>query len=181
MPELLLIKRTIAELRQALIVQANLGVYNPTPRELPPLTWVWASVYSQETGYQRLRVLGVILDIRKWRYQGDMQREYTVLTTKGQFACPRERLVLATMDEVRAEEGLTATQDLKEAIYSAIENGPSEANTLRYVAAATALLDLNQRFVRVPATRGEKCDCSICLKVVDVMIIPRVVREGSWR
>lgn len=175
----LLIKRTVADLRRAADWQVSMGVYNPTPRELPPLSWVWASVYGG-VGIQTVRVLGVILDIRKWRYQGDMNREYTVLTTNGQFACSRERLMLASLDEVRAEEGLSATQDLKEAIYSAIEKGPSEANTLRYLASAKALIDLGERFVGVPVFRNCPCNCASCFKRVDVYLVPLVIREGRW-
>jgi len=135
---MLKIKKTIAQLRDAARLQLSIGVYDAMPRELPALSWVWYNQHYNQH-YNQQPLLGVILDITGTRVSGSIEGHYIVITTEGQFIATRAELVPATFDEVRAAEGLSVEQDIQEAISEALQHGPSEANTMRYMAAARAM------------------------------------------
>ena len=155
------VQRSIQQLRDAVAQQRKIGVYDATPRELPFGSWVWTCQDLHKPGeFGETNVLGVILDVEKFReggayHKGRMVRNYIVLTTEGQVACPREQLMAATPDEVRKEEGLSAETTFMACINEALKNGPSEANSLRFVAASKALLTLGK-------------------------FVPNVILKGKW-
>lgn len=178
------IKRTVQQIRDAIAYQRILGCYEATPRELPFGTWVWVEDYVEHTP---TTILGAIIDINKHREtgrggsKGQMVRNYTVLTTEGQAVTNREKMVVATPDEVRNTEGVNAEQDLKDAVFTALEQGPSEANTIRGLSAMMALRTLNQKCVIFSPVRGG-CDLSCCRRVLRTsyeQVFP-VLSKGHW-
>lgn len=179
------IPRTMKQIRDAIEKQKQLGVYQATEREIPFGTWVWVTKYV--TGVGTCNILGAIIEISKYRQrgsrfeQGPMVRNYVILTTRGQITEQRESMVLATADEVRNASGLTAEEDFREAIFEAIENGPSEANTERAQAAYNMLLKEGPWMIGVPRYRGA-CPCSLCTMKISVVagFLPEVILTGKW-
>lgn len=79
----------------------KLGVYHATPREIPFGTWVWVEL-SRYADAPRT-ILGIVIDIRKGRVYGTLERHYTVLTREGQGSFSREKIIIALDSEVKTE------------------------------------------------------------------------------
>ena len=161
------VKRTIAQLRVASKQQARVKVNKYGIQELPVGTWVWTSQYFAPEvmvlgDYGSYRdIIGVILDTESPKDDNyPVRKNYIVLTTAGQYVCSRAELVPATYDEVRSVEGLSAEADCKACFDEFRQNGHSEANTLRFIAAVKALESVWSEVP--PIFYCENPNCQIC-------------------
>ncbi len=163
-------KRTVNDLREAAWLQKSIGLYVPTERELSPLTWVEANSFTFNKPD-----LGVILDINKYRHNGQMIRQYMVLTLdNGQLHLNRESLVVADLDLVRKYAGLTPEQDFWECLEWAKSHGKTLPNYYRACFAVAASRD--GWFSMIPA-KCEFCLNELChiLNIVDMKMDPNMV------